>query len=102
MWFCGGNMHGDTSRSAREKECKAFGKTCSKCQKKDHFPSVCKASYVPKSSVPTTAAITEEEASESINSNGALTFFAIQQAQTDTTYWRPWELPKEVQTAEIQ
>ena len=100
--YCGGNNHGDSSRSAREKECKAFGKTCSKCQKKDHFPSVCKGSYVPKSSVPTTSAILEQEATESINSNGSLTFFAIQEAQTDTTYWRPWEPPKLVQTVEIQ
>ena len=36
---CGAGPHGDGGRAAREKDCKAFGKTCSKCKKKDHFSS---------------------------------------------------------------
>jgi len=40
--YCGGQKHGDGSRLARSKDCKAFGKTCTKCSKQDHFSSVCR------------------------------------------------------------
>ena len=82
--YCGGNKHGDGDRNAREKYCKAFDKTCSKCQKKGHLPFVC------KSSAPTTAAITQEGTPET-SFNGALSFFAIQQEpKVKFTLWRPW------------
>ena len=41
---CGQKRHGDGSQQTREKECKAFGKTCTKCGRKNHFSTVCKSS----------------------------------------------------------
>ena len=84
--YCGGFKHGDGGRAAREKECKAFGKTCNKCQKKGHYSSICKSSP----STPTTEAITEE--TQDANSNSALTFFAINDVSNiPQYYWRPWQ-----------
>ena len=40
---CGGPKHGDGTPDDRAKSCPAFGKTCSKCQKKNHLASVCKS-----------------------------------------------------------
>ena len=41
--FCGGKVHGDGGKAAREKTCKAFNQTCTKCKKKNHFAPVCKS-----------------------------------------------------------
>ena len=79
----GGPVHGDGGREAREKACKAFGKTCSKCNKKDHFSSVCKTSAVSQ-----TSAITEEN-THSAGTNNCLSFFSIH-AATPSPTWRPW------------
>ena len=77
---CGAKRHGDGSPQAREKQCKAFGKTCSKCGRRNHFASVCKASLhtLAKATTPTggTNAITTE-ASEETSTHGALHFLAI-------------------------
>ena len=35
--------HSDGSRATREKECKAYAATCSKCGKKGHFAAQCKS-----------------------------------------------------------
>ena len=37
---CGQKRHGDGSLQTREKECKAFGKSCTKCGKRNHFATV--------------------------------------------------------------
>ena len=81
---CGAAVHGDNGRAAREKDCKAFGKTCSKCQKKDHFASVCKSAVVSK-----TSAITEED-TQATGTNNSLSFFAIQRTPPKPELWRPW------------
>ena len=81
----GAPAHEGGSRSAREKECKAFGKTCSKCQKPDHFASVC------KSIVSKTNAITEEEAESTADGRqNSLSFNAIQADHSPSAPWRPW------------
>ena len=69
---CGSKRHGDGSPLAREKQCKAFGKTCAKCGRKNHFAAVCKAT------TPTggTNAITAEASDEAATHN-ALHFLAI-------------------------
>ena len=79
---CGAKRHGDGSLEARQKECKAFGKICSKCNKKNHFSSVC---WSTKMQNPSTNAITTESEG---NINGVLRFQAVCQAKK---WWRPWE-----------
>ena len=37
---CGSKRHGDGSPQAREKQCKAFGKSCAKCGRQNHFAAV--------------------------------------------------------------
>ena len=71
---CGSKKHGDGSRGAREKECKAFSVTCSKCSKKSHFPSQCL-------SKPRVAAVVPDQQT----TNGAVTFgfYAIQAGTWD-------------------
>lgn len=42
--YCGGSKHGATNSSAeRQKSCRAWGKTCQKCQKTNHLASVCRS-----------------------------------------------------------
>ena len=42
--YCGGSKHGSTNSSAeRQKSCRAWGKTCQKCQKENHIASVCRS-----------------------------------------------------------
>ena len=42
--FCGETRHTPANTSGdRRKLCKAFGRTCSKCQKKNHFASSCRS-----------------------------------------------------------
>ena len=45
--FCGEKQHGGGSRAEREKLCKAWGRQCSKCQRINHLPSVCKSASRP-------------------------------------------------------
>ena len=66
---CGLKRHGDGSATVREKECKAFGKVCSKCSKKNHFAATCKAT-----SPGNTNAITSEAPNDNVN---ALHFLAM-------------------------
>ena len=78
--YCGGQQHGDGSRQVRSKECRAFGKTCTKCSKPDHFASVCRFKKQPPKQV---AAIEEERSSqESADAGvqGALRFFGLKQS----------------------
>ena len=50
--YCGGSKHGDTNNSNdRQKHCKAWGKTCSKCKKENHLASVCRSK--PKTTIVT-------------------------------------------------
>ena len=44
---CGGRHPGDNSPASREQNCKAFGKTCTKCGKPNHFAPVCRSSPAP-------------------------------------------------------
>ena len=61
--WCGLNQHGlDNAR--RQTECKAYGKSCTKCSKPNHFAVVCKSnknSQTPKSRV---SEVTAEEPEE--------------------------------------
>ena len=81
---CGQKRHGNGSQKDREKECKAFGKKCTKCSKTNHFASVCKSTSVAASN----NAITEEETAtaDDNSTNGALRFFASNHVTTDSTY----------------
>ena len=83
---CGGPVHGYGSRADREKECKAFGKTCNECHKKDHFSSVCKSPTVSQ-----TSALTEE-GTQHAGTNNCLSFLAIQAVTPSPTQglWTPW------------
>ena len=83
---CGAQAHGDGSRADCEKECKAFGKICSKCQKRDHFSAVCKSSSA------TTNAIAEEDPVPAATNN-SLGLFALQEDINPTSprFWRAWE-----------
>ena len=40
---CGGARHGSGGPEDRAKHCPAFGKTCTKCQRKNHLASVCRS-----------------------------------------------------------
>ena len=58
---CGLKRHGDGSQQAREKDCKAFNKTCTKCGKKHHFASVCRSTVTTGKN----SAITDENTEQS-------------------------------------
>lgn len=81
---CGAPVHGDGSKSAREQECKAFGKTCSRCQKKDHFAAVCKSSPAKNSAI-------KEEEPPPVGAQNSLDLFAVTEIDTSSQIWRPWE-----------
>lgn len=57
-------------RSHQAGKCPAFGKTCTKCQKKDHFASVCRSANQRRSSRPRVNMIQEEELEEENDANG--------------------------------
>ena len=84
---CGQKRHGDGTPQAREKNCKAFGKTCSKCGKNNHFSSVCKST----SPAGSNNAISTEETATEADSHGALHFRALHHTKPNTSLWRPWE-----------
>ena len=44
--YCGQERHGEANKE-RKKQCKAFGKDCSKCGKADHFEKVCRSKAPP-------------------------------------------------------
>ena len=81
---CGAPKHGDGSKAAREQQCKAFGKTCSRCQKKDHFAAVCKSSSAKTN-------VIKEEESTSVGAQNSLDLFALREIDTPSQIWRPWE-----------
>ena len=70
---CGLKRHGDGSQEAREKDCKAFNKTCTKCGKKHHFASVCRSTVTTGKN----SAISDESSDQSTASQGALHFLAV-------------------------
>ena len=76
---CGLRRHGDGSQQAREKDCKAFGKTCTKCGKKNHFSNVCKSTIT----TARTSAIVEESYDQDPATQNALHFFAMHQPGED-------------------
>lgn len=81
--YCGGQRHGDGSRQARSKECKAFGKTCSKCDKPDHFANVCRfKKQHPNKQIAAGVELTERSSQETPHTavQGALQFFALKQS----------------------
>ena len=42
--YCGSPKHGNKNNSAeRQKDCKAFGKICSKCKRENHLSNVCRS-----------------------------------------------------------
>ena len=55
--YCGMQSHGFSNKS-RVKECNAYGKQCSKCNKPNHFASVC------KSQKPVNVAASQRESSD--------------------------------------
>ena len=78
--FCGGKGHSNSSRAAREKECRAFTMKCSKCEKLGHMASVC------RSKPPKVAAVVEDkEVSSKDVTNGAVEygFYAITSGSWD-------------------
>ena len=88
--YCGGKSHSDESRATRSKECRAFGKTCAKCDKQDHFSTVCRKKSPGDSKPANTAGLAEDPANDAIN--GALNFFAINLKTSEAfQVWRPWE-----------
>ena len=44
--YCGGRQHGEYNK-LRSAQCKAYGGKCNKCQKPNHFASVCNSSKSP-------------------------------------------------------
>ena len=61
--YCGGPRHGETNSSAdRQQHCRAWGNTCSKCQKKNHLAGVCRSKAKPKA--------TAEQDSDSVSVDG--------------------------------
>ena len=80
---CGGHKHGDGGPEDRAKSCPAFGKTCGKCQKKNHTDAVCRS----KSKV----AIVRQEPTQDINSgiNASLSFFGIKVSEDPPTKFAP-------------
>ena len=72
---CGGNQHGRGSPDERAKSCPAFGKVCSKCQKRNHLESVCKSK--PR------VAVVRTEQEETVNAS--LKFFAINAREPPST-----------------
>ena len=71
--YCGGARHSDGSHPTRSKEGKAFGKTCTKCAKPDHFSSVCRQ----KTPTNKTAGVSEDPNASPDTINGALNFFGV-------------------------
>ena len=49
--YCGGAPHSATSKEAREKECRAWGKECHTCHKAGHLAPVCKSKSKPSGKV---------------------------------------------------
>ena len=70
---CGGAKHGNNTPDDRAKSCPAFGKTCTKCQKKNHLSSVCKS----KSKV---AGVKQEQQEDTVNAS--LSFFGVKGEET--------------------
>ena len=70
--YCGDLKHSQVnSADDRKLKCKAWGKTCSNCQKPNHFANVCKSAK--------SASITEDdEAIGSVNSISVANFFSIE------------------------
>ena len=70
--YCGQQSHTENNTyEDRSKLCKAFGKVCGKCNKKDHLSSVCKSSKV-------SAVVTIDDKTEAENpvaTNAAMTGF---------------------------
>ena len=62
--FCGSPRHSQSNGyEDRKRLCKAFGQSCSKCNKKNHFAAVCQSGRMPQ-----TAAITDDGESNIIGS----------------------------------
>ena len=72
---CGNSKHGDGSADDKAKHCPAYGKTCSRCDKKNHLSSVCR-------SKPKVAAVTKDRVEET-PVNASLNFFGIRASSHD-------------------
>ena len=72
---CGNSKHGDGSADDKAKHCPAYGKTCSRCDKKNHLQSVCR-------SKPKVAAVTKDRVAET-PVNASLNFFGIKASSHD-------------------
>ena len=79
--YCGARRHGDGSKKAREKDCKAFSATCTKCGRPSHFASVCRS----RAKV---AAVLEDNKDAT---NGAVEygFYGIEQMPAQHTRYTP-------------
>ena len=78
---CGARAHGNGSYAAREKDCKAFNKKCSKCGNLNHFAQVC------RSTTRLAATVDEEQGAHGEEAtNGAFGFGAIQDQEERVQY----------------
>ena len=82
--YCGGRHPGDRSLNSRKEHCKAFDKTCSKCEKLHHFSSVC------RSTAKAAAAAVKTDSTESVTgamvSDAAVSSFYAMQSVAPTNH----------------
>ena len=84
---CGGPRHGQhNSLADREAHCKAFGKTCSKCGKQNHYSSVCRSSTEQKDRA-------ENDKKTELAPLTAAGFFSVSAASPSTSRQASWSFP---------
>ena len=71
--YCGGTPHSNTSRTVREKECKAFNIVCKSCSKTGHIARCCKG----KKMTPSSSSSGKVSAVEKVEETGAVESFAF-------------------------
>ena len=87
---CGQQRHTQQNTPEdRKNMCKAFGAICNKCQKKNHLPSVCRASKSRVSTVMTSNLTNQQSPSrshEEVEVSSIASFFAIETPKDDLPY----------------
>ena len=79
--YCGGAPHSATSKEAREKECRAWGKECHTCHKPGHLAPVCKSKSKATGKV---AHIEEAKESKGEDGQGNVEAFAFYSMEAET------------------
>ena len=59
---CGSSQHGPYNRN-RSKQCKAYGKTCAKCGKNNHFTTICKSTTTTTKAIESSTETEQDEPS---------------------------------------